>query len=118
MVDVFVHTWRNTEAKGEVYKVRYADDFIIGCEYKEDARALWEALEERLREHGLTLNREKTGLLRFGRRWGDGNGRNGSETFDFLGFTHIAGKDRQGRYLVKRKTARKRFNRSLKSIAI
>jgi len=117
VVDVFVHTWRKTESKGEVYIVRYADDFIIGCEYQEDACALLEALEERLRKHGLTLNREKTRLLRFGRHWEDCNGKNGSETFDFLGFTHIAGKDRQGRYLVKRKTARKRFNRSLKSIA-
>ncbi|MBN1292995.1 MAG: group II intron reverse transcriptase/maturase [Candidatus Latescibacteria bacterium] len=117
IVDVFVHTWRKTEAKGEVYIVRYADDFIIGCEYRDDALILLEALEKRLDEHGLTLNREKTRLVRFGRRWDDGNGNPRPETFDFLGFTHISGKDRQGRYLIKRKTARKRFSRSLKSIA-
>jgi len=108
---------RGVRVNPEIYIVEGADDFIIGCEYKEDALALLKALDERLREHGLTLNREKTRLLRFGRHGKDGKGRNGSETFDFLGFTHIAGKDRQGRYLVKRKTARKRFNRSLKSIA-
>ena len=117
VVDVFVHEWRKTQATGEVYMVRYADDFVIACEHENDARVLLEALDERLREHGLNLNREKTRLLRFGRKWDAGRGSTGSETFDFLGFTHIAGKDRRGRYLVKRKTARKRLNRSLKAIA-
>jgi len=67
-----------------------------------------EELDRRLRSYGLSLNREKTRLNRFG--------RGGGGTFDFLGFTHLAGKDRQGRYLVKRKTARKRLNRSLKVV--
>jgi len=116
-VDIFVRDWRKTEAKGEVYIVRYADDFIIGCEYREDALALLEALDERLREFGLLLNREKTRLLRFGCKWQDEENDSRSETFEFLGLTHIAAKDRKGRYLVKRKTARKRFNRSVKSIA-
>jgi len=117
VVDVFVHEWRKTQAKGEIYIVRYADDFVIGCEHKEDAGALLEAIDERLREYGLTLNRDKTRLIRFGRYWQDNEKGGGSETFDFLGLTHIVAKDRKGRYLVKRKTARKRFNRSLKSIA-
>lgn len=117
VVDVFVHEWRKTEVKGEIYIVRYADDFVIACEHKEDALALLEALEKRLREFGLILNREKTRLLRFGRNWQDNENGLRSETFDFLGLTHIAAKDRKGRYLVKRKTARKRFNRSLISIA-
>ena len=117
VVDVFVHEWRKTEAIGEVYIVRYADDFVIACEHKEDALALMEALEKRLREFGLILNREKTRLFRFGRNWQDKEKDLRSETFDFLGFTHISAKDRKGRYLVKRKTARKRLNRSLLAIA-
>ena len=108
---------RGVKVNPENYTVEGAYDFIIGCENREDALTLLEALEKRLDKHGLTLNREKTRLVRFGRRWGDGSGNSGSETFDFLGFTHIPGKDRQGRYLVKRKTARKRFSRSLKSVA-
>jgi len=117
VVDVFVHEWRKTQAKGEIYIVRYADDFVIGCEHKEDADALLEAIDERLRGYGLTLNRDKTRLIRFGRYWKDNEKDGRSETFDFLGLTHIAAKDRKGRYLVKRKTARKRLNRSLKAIA-
>lgn len=115
MIDEYVHTWRKTEAQGEVYTVRYADDFVIACEHLRDAKRLREALEKRLQEHGLQVNEGKTKLLRFG-KGSDGSG-GGSETFDFLGFTHIAGRSRAGWYLVKRKTARKRFTRSLKAIA-
>jgi len=115
VVDEFVHTWRKTKAQGEVYIVRYADDFVIACEQLRDAETLRNALEKRLQEHGLNVNEDKTKLLRFGKGSNEGGG--GSATFDFLGFTHIAGKSRAGWYLVKRKTARKRFARSLKTIA-
>lgn len=115
VVDSFVHQWRKSKAKGEVYIVRYADDLVIACERQDDAEELLEALDGRLKRYGLSLNREKTRLIRFGRRW-NGSGGAGSQTFDFLGFTHIAGKDRQGRFLVQRKTSCKRLNRSLNEI--
>jgi RNA-directed DNA polymerase len=114
VVDNYVHEWRKRKARGEVYIVRYADDAVIAFEKETDARELQEELKKRLKEHGLELNEKKTRLIRFGRKW-RGPGGPGSETFDFLGFTHIAGKDRQERYLVKRKTSRKRINRSLKA---
>jgi len=117
VVDSFVHEWRKTEATGEVYIVRYADDVVIAFEHEEDARRLLDLLDARLREYGLTLNRDKTQLVRFGRRWTGKDGRPKSETFEFLGLTHIAGKSRNGRFLVKRKTSRKRLNRSLKAIS-
>ena len=72
-------------------------------------------LERNLRHYGLELNQAKTKLIRFGRNYPPkGPGR--SENFGFLGLTHFAGQDRSGRYLVKRKTARKRLHRSLQSI--
>ena len=117
VVDSFVHEWRKTEATGEVYIVRYADDVVIAFEHEEDARRLLELLDARLLEYGLTLNRDKTQLVRFGRRWTGKGGGPKSETFEFLGFTHIAGKSRKGKFLVKRKTSRKRLNRSLKAIS-
>jgi len=117
VVDSFVHEWRKTEAQGQVYIVRYADDVVIAFACKEDAQRLLSLLEARLREHGLTLNGDKTRLLRFGRQWTGKDGKLKSETFDFLGFTHIAGKSRKGYYLVKSKTSRKRVNRSLKAIS-
>ena len=115
VVDEYVHTWRKKDAQGEVYIVRYADDCVIACEHLRDAEVLRETLEGRLQGHGLEVNESKTKLLRFGKGSDGGGGE--SKTFDFLGFTHIAGKSRAGWYLVQRKTARKRFTRSLKVIA-
>jgi len=115
VVDEYVRTWRKKEAQGEVYIVRYADDFVIACEHLRDAELLRESLERRLQEHGLKVNESKTKLLRFGK--GSDGGGGGSATFDFLGFTHIAGRSRAGWYLVQRKTARRRLARSLKAIA-
>ncbi len=113
-MDKVIHHWRQHEARGAVYVVRYADDCVLGFEYEEDAHALRAVLETSLAEYGLSMNEAKTRLIRFGRGWpGEGNQ---SETFDFLGLTHIAGKDRQGRYLVIRKTMRKRIQRSLKLV--
>jgi hypothetical protein len=54
-------------------------------------------------------------LIRFGRHWQRTGPKPGS--FDFLGFTHIAGTDRRGRYLAKRKTAAKRFRRTVTKLA-
>ncbi|WP_319548601.1 hypothetical protein [Desulfogranum marinum] len=92
-----------------------ATRLVICFEREEDAHALLKALTERFVRYKLTLNREKTHLVRFGRQSGGPGGRK-SETFDFLGFTHIAGKDRSGRYLAQRKTSRKSFRRSIKAI--
>lgn len=111
VVDKHVHEWRRRKARGEVYIVRYADDVVLAFEKEADALELQEEMKMRLKEYGLEFNEKKTRVIRFGRNWGD----SGTETFDFLGFTHIVGKDRQGRYLVKRKTSRKRLNRSLKA---
>jgi group II intron reverse transcriptase/maturase len=114
VVDEYVHEWRKTKAQGEVYIVRYADDIVIAFEHESDAQELLEDLAARLADYGLTLNRDKTRLIRFGRSWG-GGGRPDPETFEFLGFKHIAGKNRRGGYLVLRKTSKNRFNRSLKA---
>lgn len=111
-LDTVVHQWRKEKARGEVYCVRYADDAALAFEYEQDAHTLRALLERTLADYGLELHPDKTRLLRFGRCW-QGAGGPKSETFDFLGLTHIAGRSRRGQYLVIRKTARKRFRRSL-----
>ena len=88
---------------------------ILSFEHKANADNLRAALEENLQRYGLELNQAKTRLLCFGRNAQRNSGQK-SETFGFLGLTHMAGKDRRGRYLVKRKTARKRMQRSLRQI--
>ncbi len=116
-MDRFVHQWRKEKARGEVYIVRFADDAVLSFEHQSDALALQAALERNLRRYGLELNKAKTKLSRFGRKYPP-KGPGKSESFVFLGLTHFVGKDRRGRYLVKRKTARKRLHRSLQKIKV
>jgi hypothetical protein len=54
-----VQQWRKKYAKGEVVIVRYADDFVIGFQYRGDAQRLQKELEERIQRFGLEMNSEK-----------------------------------------------------------
>jgi RNA-directed DNA polymerase len=93
--DLWAERWRHREAVGNVIIVRYADDLIIGFELDKDARRFQEAMCDRLREFSLSLHREKTRLIEFGRfaveRRAHRLGK--PETFNFLGFTFICAAD-------------------------
>jgi group II intron reverse transcriptase/maturase len=106
--------------KGYAFLVRFADDFIIGFQNKEDAEKIYRVLFKRFDKYGLSLHPEKTRVVPFGRpkatRDGQTNGPK-PETFDYLGFTHYWGKSRNGRWVIRRKTMRKRFTRGLKAIS-
>jgi len=104
--------------KSRGFMVRYADDFVMGFECREDAERVMKALPGRFGRYGLKLHEGKTRLVRFGRpKAGSGRGDGERpETFDFLGFTHHWGKSRKGHWFVQRKTARKRLSRALKTI--
>ena len=111
VLDLWVLKWRRTHARGEVYYVRYADDFVMTFEYEQDVRTLREALAERLVQFGLELHPDKTRIIRFGRfakTDSEKDGRKRPETFDFLGFTHICGNGREGRFWLVRRTSRKK----------
>lgn len=111
VLDLWVLQWRRTQARGEMYVVRYADDFVMGFQRESDARAMRAALAERLAHFGLELHPDKTRVIRFGRfahRDSGLDGRTRPETFDFLGFTHIVALDPQGRSRLIRRTSRKK----------
>jgi group II intron reverse transcriptase/maturase len=113
--DLWARDWRR-QASGDVIVVRYADDFIVGFEHEQEARRFLAALRERLAQYGLELHPDKTRLIEFGVRAAtdrDRQGRGKPETFDFLGFTHVCGKTRKGRFTVLRRTARKRVRAKL-----
>jgi len=115
-LDLWVTSWRNKHAHGAVYLVRYADDFVMGFEVEQDALAMHSALTERLAKFGLELHPDKTRVLQFGRFAREDRARHGlpkPETFDFLGFTHISGVSRGGRFQLKRRTSRKKRRASL-----
>jgi group II intron reverse transcriptase/maturase len=106
--------------RGPAHLIRYADDFVMVFAEESDARRVMKVLAKRFAKYGLALHPEKTGLIKYGRIQGprDGGGGWKSPTFDLLGFTHYWGKSRKGTLVVKRKTARPRFARSLKRVAL
>jgi group II intron reverse transcriptase/maturase len=117
--DLFAHQWRKKKARGDVIVVRYADDIFMGFQHREDAERFRLELEERLARFNLELHPDKTRLLEFGRFATENRKKRGAgkpETFDFLGFTHICGKKKSGKFTVLRKTIRKRMCAKLKEV--
>ena len=117
--DLWIQKWRKKRARGEMIAVRFADDFIIGFQHQTDAEKFLVELRERFAEFGLDLHPEKTRLIRFGRfaaQQRHERGERKPETFDFLGFTHICGRTRKGKFTVVRRTIRKRFQAKLKAV--
>jgi group II intron reverse transcriptase/maturase len=116
VLDQWVQQWRAHRARGSVIITRYSDDFIVGFQYRADAESFLHELRERLRKFALELHPDKTRLIEFGRyaasnRMQRGQGK--PESFGFLGFTHICGKTGTGKFLVIRRTERKRTRRKL-----
>ncbi len=99
--------------------VRFADDFVVGFEHREDAERFWTDLRGRLAQFSLELNAEKTRLIEFGRFAAErrqARGLGPPETFRFLGFTHVCAKTKKGRFKLKRITDSKRSQAKLRSL--
>jgi RNA-directed DNA polymerase len=119
VLDLWADQWRKRHARGEVYIVRYADDAVMCFQFEGDARAMREALAERMAKFGLQLHSEKTRIIRFGRYAYKDCGkedRRQPETFDFLGFTHISARGPDGRFRVIRRTSRKKRTARLRQL--
>jgi RNA-directed DNA polymerase len=117
--DLWAHQWRQKKARGEMIIVRFADDIVMGFQYRADATRFRHELEERMSRFNLELHPEKTRLLEFGRFAAENHKKRDEgkpATFDFLGFTHICGKKRSGKFAVLRKTIRKRMCAKLKEV--
>ena len=105
--------------KGEAYEIRYADDFILCFQYREDAERVRDVLTKRFAKYGLKLHPGKTRLMAFGRQalvQSEKPGGQKPTTFDFLGFTHICKRSRKGKFTVHVRTMRKRLRRSLLNV--
>jgi RNA-directed DNA polymerase len=117
--DLWVQRWRRITARGEVVVVRFADDFVVGFERRDDAQRFLSELWERLARFGLEVHPDKTRLIEFGRYAEQERRRRGEgkpETFNFLGFTHSCAKTRKGKFIVLRQTMRRRWQAKLKEI--
>ncbi len=123
--NIFLHhvldEWFEKVAKPRLYGkcqlVRFADDFVIALEDRHSGKRLLDVLGKRLGRYGLTLHETKTRHVDFRRRRPYGRHWMASATtFDFLGFTHVWGRSRQGKDVVRQITAKGRFARALKAV--
>ena len=117
--DWWAQWWRERHAHGDVIIVRFADDFVAGFEHQADARQFLSDLRERFAKFGLELHPGKTRLIEFGRNAARARAARGDrkpETFDFLGFTHMCGQTKNGRFWLKRKTISKRMRAKLAEV--
>ena len=103
VLDLWFEKFIKSKCKGEVYLVRYADDFLVMFQYETEARSFLNALYKRFETFGLEVEPIKTRILPFGRYKGN------KDNFDFLGFTFYNGKTRKGKYRVVVKTAKKKL---------
>jgi len=119
VLDLRAGHWRKTQARGNAVITRFADDFIVGFQYQDDAERFLEELRGRLAKFSLELHPDKTRLIEFGphaARLRKARGEGKPETFTFLGFRHIARMNRQGRFWVQRITDKKKMTAKLKSV--
>ena len=124
LANVFLHhvldAWFEGEVRprmqGRCFLLRFADDFVIGCELEADARKIMTVLPKRFARFGLTIHPTKTALIAFRKPKAHQGSESGNGTFTFLGLTHYWTKSRQGFWVIKRRTARKRLRRTKKSL--
>jgi group II intron reverse transcriptase/maturase len=111
MANVYLHyvldTWfsyvKKHQIKGEMYMVRYADDFVCMFQYENEAQKFYKLLIERLKKFGLEIAEDKTRIMPYGRYKGN------KESFDFLGFTHYNATSHWGKYCVLHRTSKKKL---------
>lgn len=117
VLDLWFERQVKPRLRGRAFLIRFADDAVLGFECEDDARRVMDVLPKRLGRYGLTLHPEKTRLLRFTRPRGRRPDPPRPGTFDFLGFTHHWALSRKGNWVVKRRTAKDRFSRAIRTIA-
>jgi group II intron reverse transcriptase/maturase len=110
-LDMWIEKVVAKQARGKVVYMRYADDFIVGFEYGQDAQGVYRELPGRLAKFGLSMAMDKSAILRFSRC-----DLQGSRPFTFLGFEFYWARTRHGKKTVKRKTSKKKFKASLSNL--
>ena len=105
--------------RGRSTLVRFADDAVMAFDNLVDAQRVLAVLGKRLARFGLTLHPDKTRIIDF-RPLMTGNTRHPAAdgtSFDFLGLTHVWGRSRKGRPMVRQVTAKSRFARALAAVS-
>jgi len=117
VLDVWFEEEVKKHLRGSASLYRWADDFIVLFQYKDDAERMLRVLPRRFEKYGLTVHPEKTRLTDFVNPsdwYRRGSGSPG--TFNFLGFTFYWGQTRNGKWSPKQKTAKDRLKRGITKI--
>lgn len=109
VLDIWFQKVVKKHLKGDAYIVRYADDFVCFFQYENEANKFYTTLRERLKKFGLELSEDKTKIIKFGRFARERSSNGKTDTFDFLGFTHINAKTLTGKYRVMHRTSKKKL---------
>ena len=120
--NVFLHhvldEWFEREAnprlRGSCQLVRFADDVVLTFADRHSGERMLAVLGKRLGRYGLELHPTKTRYVDF--RPPRRPGHEADATFDFLGFTHVWGRSRKGRTVVRQVTAKSRYARAVKAV--
>jgi len=120
VLDIWISRIIKKKCRGVVEIVRYADDFVICVQYKDEAEIILKALKERFKKFGLELSEDKTKIIEFGRYAKENVKRKNRrpDIFNFLGFTHFIDKTRKGKFKLGRKTDSRRFKIKVKEMNI
>ena len=105
--------------KGASTLVRFADDAVMAFATLDDAKRVLAVLAKRLGRFGLTLHPDKTRLVDFRPQQTQGtrHPQTDGTSFDFLGLTHVWGRSRKGKDVVRQVTAKSRFARGLAAVS-
>jgi RNA-directed DNA polymerase len=125
LANVYLHTvfdeWfvreMTSKLSGRAVPIRFADDIAVLFERKTDAVQFLRELPARFAQFGLALHPEKTRMVPFRRPDRVDNDGDRPGSFNLLGFTHHWGMSRRGKWTVRQRTARDRFNRTLRRLS-
>ena len=118
VLDEWFETDVRRRLKGRCILVRYADDLVMAFEHSDDAKRVLAVLGKRLERYGLMLHPDKTRFVDFRPNRPDRTDHPATDgtSFDFLGFTHVWGKSRNGKNMVRQVTAKGRYARALAAV--
>jgi hypothetical protein len=110
-LDLWFEKVVKAHCRGDALIIRYADDFVCGFQYRDDAKKFFGVLPKRLGKFKLAVASEKTRLMRFSRFH-----PSRSRQIHFLGFETYWGIDLKGVSRVMQRTARKKLQGACRRI--
>ncbi len=108
VLDLWFEKVIKPNCKGSVYLSRYADDFVVLFQYKQEAEWFYRELPKRLGKFDLELAQDKSRILSFSKFRMEENSR-----FDFLGFEFRWGYNSQRKPQIKKRTSRQKLHKSI-----